>query len=230
MSRAAAEVLRRLVGMLAVGCALGAFGDAATAAPDPPERARLESRLDPAVASAVGELVDEARRRHLPTEPLVATALEGVARGVPAERILGAVRAQAAALEVAALAFGLEGSAAEIVAGASALRARVPADSLTRLRAGRRGSVLVPLVVLADMVARGVSPHEASGALIVAARAGMRDGDLVRLREQVARDIGAGVAPGEAARVRTQALLINAAGRAPEPAFPPRSPVPGGRR
>lgn len=211
--------------LLLVG--LAAMTAPAHAAPD--ERAQFAQRLDPAVASTVADLLREVRAKQLPTEPLIATALEGAARGIARERIIAAVRAQATALEGAREALGPRATEAEIVAGASAIRARVPADSLVRLRAARRGSLVIPLVVTADMIARGVPPAAASGTVLVAARAGMDDDDLVRLREHVARDIGAGVAPGDAARIRTQAMLVNRASRrtapeSPRPLVPERTP------
>jgi hypothetical protein len=76
------------------------------------------------------------------------------------------------------------------------------------------------------MVARGVPPATAAASVIAAARRGLGDADIDRLREHVARDIGAGVGPAEAARVRTQALIVNRSARAsPSPA--PGSIVPG---
>ena len=54
--------------------------------------ARLQGRVPPAVAAAVSALIDTARARGLPGTPLVDKALEGAVKGVPAERIVPAVR------------------------------------------------------------------------------------------------------------------------------------------
>jgi hypothetical protein len=210
--------------LLLVGAMSAPAGSSRAGAAD---ESRLAPRLGSSVAVMVGSMLDEARKKGLPTEPLLATALEGAARKASAERIVSAVRSHAAALEIAARALDAHSSEAEIAAGASAFRAGVAPDSLARLRATRRGSLVVPLVVMADMVARGVDPAAASAAVIAASRRGVSDGHLLRLREHVAQDIRAGATPGDAARVRTQALLIGMEGAEPDQAAPRRLRPPG---
>jgi hypothetical protein len=158
----------------------------------------------------------------------MSTAFEGAARRVGGERIVAAVRAQATALETARKALG-PASEAELVAGASALRAGLAPDSLARLRTARSGSTVVPLVVIADMIARGVPAATASTEVIAAARAGTRDEDFLRLRDHVAREIRSGASPGEAARAQSKAMMLEIAARsrAAPPAVRPR---PGGDR
>ncbi len=192
-----------------------------------PDEARLAARLDSVTAAGIGAILDDARRKALPIAPLVATALEGAARGVPPDRIVTAVRSQAGGLERAREALDPRAEEAELVAGASALRAGVPPDSLTRLRGARGAPVLIPLVVMADMITRGVPPATASGALIAATRAGVRDRDLLRLREHVAKDIRAGASPRDAATVRMQALMIEWDRAARRPSAAPRPALPG---
>lgn len=186
----------------------------------------LEARLPAAAAIAVRAIVDDAASRGLPIAPLTATALEGAARGAAPERIVAAVRSQAAALR--AVRDVLDGGAteAEIVAGASLVRAGVTADSLIRLRTSRSGSLVIPMVVMADMMARGVPSATASGTIIAAMRRSVRDPDLLRLREHVAQDISAGASPREAAIVRAQALMM-AAGNRPRPSSAPGPRLPG---
>ena len=168
---------------------------------------RLAARLDAETAARVQQVVDEAVSRGLPAGPLISKALEGAAKRAPAERILAAVRAQAAALVEARAALGDSSSEPEIVAGAGALLAGVPRDSLTRLRAARVGQPLVvPLVVLADLVTRRVPTVAAAAAVLSASRAGAHDADLLRMRERVERDIAAGVSPASAAMLRARAI------------------------
>jgi hypothetical protein len=93
------------------------------------------------------------------------------------------------------------------VAGASAIAAGVGPDSLARLRAAGEGSVLVPLVVMADLIARGVPASDAAGTLIAARHARLGDAELMRLREHVADDIRAGAPPGVAVTLRMRALM-----------------------
>jgi hypothetical protein len=158
--------------------------------------ARLEARLAPDVAHQVAALVHEARAAGLPTDPLIARAFEGASRGADAAGIVNGVRRQAGAQAAARGALGPGSQPDEIVAGASALLAGVPADSLARLRLARPGgSLVIPLVVLCDLVARGVPADAASVAVVTAARAGATDGALLRIRERIHTGIENGGAP-----------------------------------
>jgi hypothetical protein len=200
---------------VAFGCLAGlAVSTFANPAP-PASTARLADRLEPAVAAAVREVIDQAARRGLPTRSLEATALEGAARGASADRIVAAVRDRAAGLAEARTALGAAAGEAELVAGSTALAAGVAADSVTQLRRVRRRSVAAPLVVLADLIARGVPPDEASGLVLSAVRGRVRDSELMRLREQVAQDIRAGAPARDAASLRTLALLARAGATVP---------------
>ena len=166
---------------------------------------RLSQRLEPGTAAEVERLVDTARIDGLPTEPLVSKALEGEAKGASSERIVAAVRAQLAALSDARGALGRASSEAEMVAGAGAILAGVPRDSLARLRQTRPGkSLVVPLVVLADLVARKVPGEAAATAGLAGARAGAGDPELLRRRAGVARDSAGGMRPAHAALMRAR--------------------------
>src|SRR3990172_4053483 len=94
--------------------ALGARG----AAQDP-----RFSRLDSETRAVVAAIVDSARGRGLPSEPLIDRALEGTAKGAPGLAIVAAVRRLAADLSHARDALGLGASPAELDAAAAALRA-----------------------------------------------------------------------------------------------------------
>jgi hypothetical protein len=172
------------------------------------EAEELDRRLDPATKDAVTALITDAEKEGLPTRPLVAKALEGVSKGADGERIVKAVRAYTEALRRARSAVGKESSEAEIVAAAGAVQAGVPTDTLTRLRSARpSGSLVVPLVVLSDMVARHVPVDVASVAVLAPTRAGAKDADLFSIRERVEKEIQAGVAPGAAAQLCSKAWL-----------------------
>ena len=160
------------------------------------DEARLNARLAPDVARQVAALVHEAREAGLPTAPLIARAFEGASRGADAAGIVNGVRRQSAAQGAARGALGAGSQPDEIVAGASALLAGVPADSLSRLRLARPGgNVVIPLVVLCDLVARGVPADVASVAVVTAARAGATDNVLLRIRERIHTGIENGGAP-----------------------------------
>ena len=180
--------------------ALGA--DAAT------DAARLKGRLAPAVEASVLAVVDSARAAGLPTSPLVARALEGASQQASGDAIVTEVRRLATSLSEARSALGASSRETEIVAGASALMAGVPADSLARLRASRPGTSLsISLVVLCDLVARGVPQPAASGAVLAAVRAGGTDTDLLRMREHVHDRIQHGTPPTGAAQQGLRELL-----------------------
>ncbi|HVH66836.1 MAG TPA: hypothetical protein VM716_03135 [Gemmatimonadales bacterium] len=113
---------------LALGAAVGALGLL------PPDllvaqdvAARLNGRVPAPVAQAVQEIAADARARGLPVEPLLQKALEGGAKGVPADRVIAAVRVLAARLDEARGALQQGGirtpSAEALESGAYALNA-----------------------------------------------------------------------------------------------------------
>jgi len=180
---------------------------------------RLAARLDPATASEVQRWVVDTQGQGLPTEPLISKALEGAAKGATSERIVAAVRAQALALGTARAALGDSSSEQEIVAGAGAILASVPRESLTALRAVRPGPLVVPLVVLADLVTRNVPPSAAAQTVLTASRARARDAELLDLRRKIEQDITAGAAPADAAIARMRSFR----GTGPAPKEPKRA-------
>jgi hypothetical protein len=187
---------------------------------------RLATRFDPGTAAMVEQVVEEARAAGLPTEPLIATALEGASKHASPQRIMAALRARAHALGTARRALGEEAREAELVAAAGALLAGVPPDTLARLRATRPGqSLVVPLVVLADLIARRVPAGTAAAAVMSAARSGFRDPDYMRLRERVEQDIRSGAAPTTATIARLRGLGVDMAPlRGDNPARPKHTP------
>ena len=145
------------------------------------------SRLDSATAVQVRLVADSARAEGLPAEPLIQKALEGKVKGADSERIVSAVRILRGQLAQAREALGSQADAAELVAGAASLRVGASPAALTELRALRReGSLVVPLGVLADMVAAGVPVDTAWRSVERLARAGSDDADFVALRERMA--------------------------------------------
>lgn len=159
--------------------------------------ARLE-RLDAAARASVAALLDSARAAGLPAEPLVQRALEGTAKGAPADRIVAAVRRLATDFGRARDALGPNAVPAELEAGAAALRVGASPAVLAQLRRARRQPLTVPLAVLADLVAGGVPVDSATAAVLVLAST-VQDADLVEFRRAVERDIALGASPASAA-------------------------------
>jgi hypothetical protein len=141
----------------------------------------------------------------LPTEPLVDRALEGVAKGADPDRILAAVRRLSGELYSAFDALGPRSSTAEIVAGASAIRAGARAEDLAYLRELRADQPLtVATATLADLVAVGV-PADTAVAAVIALAEEADDAQYVAFRRNVERDIALGASPVTALGVRLEA-------------------------
>jgi hypothetical protein len=194
-------VIRILFRSLTIATVLTALAAFAASAQD----ARVAARLDARTAAAVTRVVDSARARSLPTEPLVQKALQGAAKRAASERVLAAVTELLSELTVARAALGQRSTEAELVAGAGALHAGVPAASLSRIRELRGGqSVTVAVGTLADLVARGVPVDGAVGAVLALVERRAADADVIAFSNQVGRDIAAGAPPAVAARVRSR--------------------------
>jgi len=191
--------------------------------------ARLGSKLPRETALEVSRLIDSARALTLPTDPLVGVALEGANRHATSERIVRAVREYIGALHASRNALGDGASDAEVVSGAGVVLSGVNAGVLRAMRDARpREALTVPLVVLADLVARGVPLDTATRAVYVAAKAGAKDADFTLLRHYIEQDITAGASPAAATSLR----LKNVPGvtpedlRTPTPMTVPRRPNP----
>lgn len=219
-------MIRQISRSLAISAVLIACAALAAAAQD----SRLATRLDARTAAAVTRVLDSARARSLPTEPLVQKALQGAAKRAPSERVVGAVRELMGELTVARSALGARSTEAELVAGAGALHAGIPAETLTRIRGVRSGqAVTVAVGTLADLVARGVPVEDAVSAILTLAGRGVADADVLAFSTQVGRDIAAGAPPAVAARVRAGGRASGAR-PATVPGRPDNAPRAGGRR
>ncbi len=192
--------MRARLGPVLLTLAWTAAGAGRLAAQDP----RLAGRLGPPALAAVEALLDSARAATLPTEPLVAKALEGAAKRAGDERIVLALRSLLRDLGTARAALGPGADASEIAAGATAVRAGLDADALKRLR-GARNDLTTPIGVLTDLVVHGVPGDTAVAAVRQLAARGAPDGEFTGLVRSVLRDVGAGVPPGLAATARAGA-------------------------
>jgi hypothetical protein len=191
---------------------------------------RLAGRLDERTRAAVIAIVDSVRSSGVPADPLVNKALEGASKGADGARIVAAVRALAANLGTVRAALGAGATEPELVAGAAALRAGASVAFLGRLRASYpREPLVVPLAVMADLVARGVPADTAEGSVLALVKAGVREADLVAFRQSVERDIALGAPAGAAATVRAAAgdiattgvpSMLNNQGQTPPPPHP----------
>ena len=168
---------------------------AATAAQEPDPL----SRLDPTSRYTIEVLMDSSARIGLPPEALLSKTLEGIRKGHPGSRVVQVVRRYFGNLRDARAALGPDATLDELTAAAGALLAGVDQQSLVRLRSSRRNrSILTPLVVLADLVSRGVPPTDASSAIARWLQNGAADSDFMGLWKGVEQDIISGAPPAAA--------------------------------
>jgi len=183
------------------------------------ERARRT--LDPRVYAELSALADEFAATGVPDEPLYAKALEGVAKRVPPDRLVPAVRDYAVRLGEARRAFGPDASMPLVVAGADALQRGVPRETLGALPPDR---VRSPLAVLAltELLESGVPTDRAVEILREASAVGADDGRELDVAARVRQLIRQGVPPGDAVERVRRAVLRDRATRI-GPAVPPGS-------
>jgi hypothetical protein len=182
------------------------------------------SYLDATSRYAIDLVIDSARVAGLPVAPLESKAREGIAKRVDGRRIVVAVRGVFHSLRDARAALGAGASPDELEAAAGVLRVGVPAAEVARLSHSRHEKQLtVPLVVLADLVTRGVPRDTASQTILQLWQHGAADEDFLGLWRGVERDIVSGTAPGAALLNRAREIPS----RGPPPATPP-TPAAGG--
>lgn len=163
---------------------------------------RAKAALSPAAAQALDRAVTAARDRGLPTDPLVDKALEGVAKGIPAERVVAVVQQLADQLGRAQALLGRAAAAtpADVAAVADALRRGVPDAAVRDLRADAKAGEPVALAIhtLADLLDRGV-PVDIAVDVIGAWRGrGAKPDELREIPAAVERLIREGALPAQA--------------------------------
>ncbi|MDE3152057.1 MAG: hypothetical protein KGL93_07400 [Gemmatimonadota bacterium] len=167
------------------------------------------AKLDTASRRVVLALVDSANAEGLPTAPIVSKAQEGVSKHAAGPLIARVVRTVFLSLREARATLGEHANRDELTAGAAALQAGIPATALIDLRqAGHGKSITVPLVVLADLVSRGVPRDTASRAILQLWMGGAGEADLMGLSQSVGQDILSGAAPADALLSRARKVPI----------------------
>jgi len=166
--------------------------------------------LDPATAAAIAPIIQQASAASLPVELLYAKAREGEVQRVPVARIEAAVRALFARVQTAHEALAPNATVQEIGAAADALKAGVPSETLREMRrAGKDGSLAVPLGVLTQLVIRGVPVERASVQVVDLLQRGAVSNHFIALDERVRADVLAGKRPDESLDLRMKGIIPN---------------------
>lgn len=178
---------------------------------------RVRESFPGEAADEIAKIVADAEAGGLPTAPVVGKALEGAAKGVPADRVVSAVSAYADRLQRAS---GLlpEGAPTDgIVAAADALRRGATPDAVRDV-AGRAGDASPEaLVVLGDLAEAGVPVDRAVEVVTEALAQGRQGQGLLAIPAAVRRLTRQGTPPEQAAR----AVAMTLAGKGPPSGVPP---------
>jgi hypothetical protein len=189
---------------LALAITLGAALPRGLAAQD--VAARLDGRVPTDVARAVQAIAEGARARGLPVELLLQKAIEGSAKGVPAERVVEAVRVLAGRLDEAQGALreaGIATPGPEVVeGGAYALTAGLTASQVRELVRLSRPSYdpALTLHVAATLTALGVPPEQGLQVMERRIQARQDANQLLDLPNEVEVGMARGATPAEATR------------------------------
>jgi hypothetical protein len=166
--------------------------------------------LDSATIAAIGPILQQAQAARLPLQPLYAKAREGEVRRAPLAGIESAVRSLAQRLRTANDALAPDATEQELRAAADAIKAGVPVETLRAMRkAGRDGSLAVPLGVLTQLVARGVPVEKASVQIVDLLERGAVPRNFIALDERVREDVLAGRRPDESLDLRLKGIIPN---------------------
>jgi hypothetical protein len=181
-------------------------------------------RLERTARYSVEVLLDSARLMGLPTRPIESKVLEGLSKNKPPRLILNVARNVFRALHDARAVLGPTATVDELEAAAVALNAGVSQTDLGRLarahleKRSQEGRLTVPLVVLVDLISRGVPRDTASQTILQLRQQGAADEDFLGLWRGVERDIVSGADPGAALLNRAREIPS----RGPPPVSPPR--------
>jgi len=182
------------------------------------------SRLDPNTRFVVEVIIDSARVAGVPTRPLLLKALQGAAYHADNKHIIAAVRSVFHAELDVRVALGSALNESEWASAVSALQSGVPLEALAKFRGERSGKPLTrALVVLTDLIQRGVPVSEASSAIMQLWQRGAGDGDFYGLWKNVEQDILSGQNPGTALEQRMREIPVRVT---PGTKIPPASQEP----
>jgi len=184
------------------------------------------SKLDPESRFQIELILDSARALGIPTRPLMSKTYLGISRGARSRDIVKVVRNFFNASKDVYPALGSSLSEDEFSAAATAIYSGVPASAVAKFRSDRAGKPLLrALVVLGDLITRGVPRDEASSTMVRLWQDGAGDSDFYGLWKGVEQDILSGQNPGTALQQRAREFPGRASDKVPQAvARPPEQP------
>ena len=185
------------------------------------------ARFDSATAITLRSILDTAAAHGIPTAALISLAYQGSAMHSPSAKIVSAVRSQYVAMVDARAALGDGATDSELSSGAEALRHGVDGKALVAIRSTRpsMGSAVTALVVLNDLLDRGIPNGKARDAVTSLARVSKGDDKLNTLQQLVAKNSERG--PGMAQDALDRYVRVNAPGGNPPAGSKPITRPPG---
>ena len=179
-------------------------------------RPRLAGRVPSAALPAIDSLVAQAVVESLPSEPLVQKALEGGAKGIPADRLVNGVRRGLIQLRDARAILTRATPAQSIPEGhiavvAAALARGLSPSLVQRLLAAAPAEPPGPaLHAAADLIAHGFNPDSATDLLLTAHEKGLRGVRLLDVAVAASHELQreGGRTPAQALE-RVRAMLPN---------------------
>ena len=201
---------------------------------------RLQRTFSAEEVQRIDAVVENAAKDGIPRSLLVAKAVEGAAKGMTAQVVLGAVSQLAVELRVARRLLGPDVGAYGLEKAADALRHGVSGGVVGALAEEHPRDFPVMLQVIEDLLHEGVALGEAESVVREAASLGYRGDRVLTLPGSVRRLIRGGASPAQAASslrqtMRTGRPIIPPPGLSsqttpPPPPFRSTRPRPGAPR
>jgi hypothetical protein len=160
----------------------------------------------PEAAADIQTIIADAEALGVPGDALTAKALEGAAKGVPADRILPALNQYSLRLRESVQLVGRERGPASIVAGADALRRGVPPQQLHTMAQEHEGDLAIPLMVMGDLMQAGVPAGNAYRVVSRAMNQQHGADEMLAIPGAVRQMMRTGQGPGPAADAVGQAI------------------------
>lgn len=170
------------------------------------QRERLRQVFPADAVTQIESILAQAESEGIPTDPLIAKALEGAAKRVPTERVVAALSIYAERLQQATSLVGPQRGVGAVVAAADAMRRGVPSTAIGALASEHPGDLAVPLVVFADLVEAGVPVPGAYNVLEHALSREHAPEEMLAIPGAVRRLVREGQLPAEAAAAVGEAI------------------------